>query len=485
MRRAELAIVGGLVAALVPAAARADVADAAVGDARDGLPGLGRVGVAEPPPAGWAVGWTGGYGYTEAVLGDDDAHHRAAGTLAGSVRALPALAIGLRLDGRYDKHTGGTADDGWIGDTRITARTGRAVGDRLHVGGQLVLWFPGDTPLVPTADGASAEIAGLLDYAITPSVRLAATLGGRLDRSAGSVPNADRLSDADRMALGVSDSSAVLTGLGVVMRRGTTEIYGDATWDLLVGGDAPSATESPIRVGAGARVRIADGWTARGGVEVSLSSRPPLGAMDPLVPIDPRLAISVGVTWRLGGARPAPRAEIRAVTGDDPPPPDEGGTVRGRLLAPDGTPLAGARVSAGETSTETDSDGRFELRGLPRGAVTLVVEPVPPFAGITRTVEVGDKPAVVGDVSVERELPPGQIRGVVRTTTGAAVAARVRIEPLGKSIKAGADGSFRVDVPPGSYQVVIDGPGLVAQRRKIQVEENGVTVLNVELRAER
>jgi hypothetical protein len=483
MRCIALAVV--LASALAPEALAEPAA--AIGDNRDGLPGLGRVGAAAPPPAGWAVAWTSGYGYTESVLGGgDDAHHRVGGILAASVRLAEVLAVGLRLDGRYDKHTGGESDDGWIGDTRVTLRAGRASG-RAHLGAQLVLWLPGDAPLVPTADGASGEATALLDYAVSPSLRLVANGGFRLDRSAGSVPNADRLSDADRMALGVSDASAVLLGVGAVWRSASgTEVYGEGSWDLLIGSDAPPAGESPIRIGAGVRVGIGAGWAFTGGVEASLSSRPPVGPDEALVPIEPRFALNAGLRWRFGGPAAAPRGEIREVVVDDGTAPvDDGGTVRGRILAPDGRPLVGATVTVGDVSTVTDDDGTFELEGLPPGKVTIDIGAVPPYAATTATATVGDDAIALGDISVERELPPGQIRGVVHTAAGAPVAARIRIEPIGKDMRAGKDGAFRVDVPPGKYEVVIDGPGLAAQRRRIEVAENGVTVLNVELRAEK
>ena len=46
-------------------------------------------------------------------------------------------------------------------------------------------------------------------------------------------------------------------------------------------------------------------------------------------------------------------------------------------------------------------------------------------------------------------------------------------------------GRFQVDVPPGRYRVTISAPGYQVQQRKVEVEENGVTVLNVDLRSER
>jgi len=46
-------------------------------------------------------------------------------------------------------------------------------------------------------------------------------------------------------------------------------------------------------------------------------------------------------------------------------------------------------------------------------------------------------------------------------------------------------GRFEVDVPPGRYRVTISASGYQTQQRTVDVEENGVTVLNVDLRSDR
>jgi len=48
--------------------------------------------------------------------------------------------------------------------------------------------------------------------------------------------------------------------------------------------------------------------------------------------------------------------------------------------------------------------------------------------------------------------------------------------------KTDAEGFFQIDVPPGEYEVVIEAPGYVAQRRKAQVERQGVVIVNADLR---
>jgi hypothetical protein len=105
---------------------------------------------------------------------------------------------------------------------------------------------------------------------------------------------------------------------------------------------------------------------------------------------------------------------------------------------------------------------------------------------------------VEGANTVELTLEPrpvqGQIRGLVRSLRGASVAADVSIDPESgaggavavERIRRRAEGGrFEVDVPPGRYRVTISASGYQTQQRKVDVEENGVTVLNVDLRSER
>jgi len=77
--------------------------------------------------------------------------------------------------------------------------------------------------------------------------------------------------------------------------------------------------------------------------------------------------------------------------------------------------------------------------------------------------------------------PPSQIRGVVRSFDGKAVGARIRIEPPGTETRVDDKGSFQIDVPPGSYDIVVEAAGYVTQRRRVQVEPQGVVILNADL----
>ena len=52
-------------------------------------------------------------------------------------------------------------------------------------------------------------------------------------------------------------------------------------------------------------------------------------------------------------------------------------------------------------------------------------------------------------------------------------------------MRADENGEFELEVPPGAYEVVIEANGHDVQRRRVTVEQLGVTVLNVDLRRSR
>jgi hypothetical protein len=84
------------------------------------------------------------------------------------------------------------------------------------------------------------------------------------------------------------------------------------------------------------------------------------------------------------------------------------------------------------------------------------------------------------EILLERRLPAGQLRGLVQSLAGIPLDATIWIEPTGQELRA-SQGRFETDVAPGSYRVLISMPGYITQKRTVLVEENGVTVLNVDL----
>ena len=215
---------------------------------------LGRVITAGLQPPGPTLLVSGGYGYTESVLGMGDAHHRIAGSLTLDERLLPWLDLALRLDGRYDAHVipGQATDVGLVGDPRVFVRVDHDWSGGLRVGARAGLWLPGaDAPSLD-AGALSAELLAVASY-VPPSAPVAVTanLGYRLDRSGHSAPDPATFSAGDRLALEVSAFNEVLAGVAVLVGRGRTQGFVEASADLLVGAGAPSLKASPMLVGGG------------------------------------------------------------------------------------------------------------------------------------------------------------------------------------------------------------------------------------------
>jgi hypothetical protein len=84
----------------------------------------------------------------------------------------------------------------------------------------------------------------------------------------------------------------------------------------------------------------------------------------------------------------------------------------------------------------------------------------------------------------------GQLRGLVRSFRGSAVIANVEIHRVGsaetsRQVLRAEAGRFQLDVAPGTYEVRIEAAGYESQRRRVAVERNGVTLLNVDLKVAR
>jgi uncharacterized membrane protein len=85
------------------------------------------------------------------------------------------------------------------------------------------------------------------------------------------------------------------------------------------------------------------------------------------------------------------------------------------------------------------------------------------------------------EVSMSPAGDSGQLRGLVRSFDGQGLGAKITVEPGGHHVQAGDDGAFTLEVPPGSYTVLIEAEGYATQRRKVNVGRDGVVVLNVDM----
>jgi hypothetical protein len=477
----------------LPCPSRADVDNEGIGTSPTALPGLTRVAAAGTFRPGLALALSSGYGYTESVLVSNDSHHRAMGTLALSYRPVEGFAAALKLDGRFDSHSGdestadGSTDDGWVGDPRILVRFGRDLSPAFRLGAQATVWLPGSEAPSIVGDAISGDLLAMAS--VQPgggASTLHLNAGFRLDNSAKSVDMPAKLSRSDRLALGLSSSNAVLVGAGWEMKMDRLAVLAEASWDVLIGEDAPGALESPIRLGAGIRYALGPTLALQVAAEVSPSARPDLEMVEPgvLIPIEPRFEMLLGLTYRPAERIAAPIAVVSPkIVETRPPPPagDKPGKVTGTVKTADGAPVSGARVKVGDQELASAADGSFSLAGLGAGSLPVAVTAEGyKDAASSAVVRAGQTTHV--DVVVERNLPAGQVRGVVQSFGGQALVATIKIQPGGQTVQSSAGGEFEIDLAPGAYTVTISAPGHVDQQRKVKVELNGVTILNVDLR---
>jgi hypothetical protein len=243
-----------------------------------------------------------------------------------------------------------------------------------------------------------------------------------------------------------------------------------------LGSDGTSIAQAPMRLSAGVRYWPEPSLHLELLGGVSPSSRPAIAPELPLYPIEPRvwLHASLGLYLHRPQTRPPP---VRLPA---PAPPVATGALAGSVRNVAGAPVAGARIEVGEAAAASSELGTFALDELRVRRAGVKVE-AEGYLPATLEVEIAPGREIRLDVVLMRALPAGQIRGTVRSLDGTPLVATIRIDPLGLSLQSELDGTFVVDVMPGAYTIGIDAAGYGSQQRPVVVEENGVTVIIVDL----
>lgn len=166
------------------------------------------------------------------------------------------------------------------------------------------------------------------------------------------------------------------------------------------------------------------------------------------------------------------------------------GQIHGTVRAGE-RPVAEAHVTAiiGDTkvSATTNASGVYELSGLAAGLYHVVCS-AKGYRGAEAEVRVEAGAAVAQDFSLTTaETASGRIVGVVRSSTGAALAkASVAAQGNGVEVRVtcSEDGSYRlVDLPPGQYLVAAGLSGYETVKQEVKVEAGQSTTANFELKA--
>jgi hypothetical protein len=172
-----------------------------------------------------------------------------------------------------------------------------------------------------------------------------------------------------------------------------------------------------------------------------------------------------------------------------------GATLEGRVLTPDGSPAAGARVIvldqpaeaglglAGRPETLADSEGHYQLGGLSKGD-RKVHAGLPEFQPARRQIQVQE-----GVNQLDLRLGKGfEVSGRVSGPEGPVAGAALRLLPLDtteapSSAASGPDGAFRFKaVAAGRYRVQTEKPGYASDADEIQIAGTSVTGLDIRLK---
>ena len=458
-----------------------------------------------------------GYGRRGGLLGGKHVLNRFTGSVAISYAPLDGLMIGFETDGRLDKHSGiGAAEQGLVGDPRLFLRGSKTL-RAVALGAQLSVLIPGKDAPSFVFPATTVEARALASFAAGPAT-VSVNAGFRLDRTYKSLVDADgdpvsqdSFVREDQVSLGISKYNAGVAGVHAYIPFGKAYIGAEGSADFFIGSETGKEKPGPtIRGGLSGGYQLADRISAFAYVEGSKIGKISLAAnaanLIPLVPYETTFTVGLGVLASFGGPSGSDKkfsvvANKQCQHPDDPqannpadrdcpPKVQKKATLIGLVNDDAGQPVVGAKVEVKVAdkigSAVTDSKGTFSIGDLPLGDSQLSIE-----------VD-GKKPVTIGQVLVEGEnkpatftletiLPPGELRGVVRSqANGKPLAAKIIVAATAttaaQTTKTEADGTFAVALPPGTYSATVTADGMSPQILEVVIEANGVAIKNVDLR---
>lgn len=152
----------------------------------------------------------------------------------------------------------------------------------------------------------------------------------------------------------------------------------------------------------------------------------------------------------------------------------------------DGAPIPNASVVVGPARAVTDGSGRARIEGVSAGPVSIEVEAESFLPQTESAVVVAGLTAdVTAQMLPASKRVPATLSGRVRSArTGAPTAAVLNIPRLSLNAKVDPKGSFSLQIPGGTYTVIISAPGHVSQTKSVTVRDAEQAIFNVDLVAE-
>ena len=142
--------------------------------------------------------------------------------------------------------------------------------------------------------------------------------------------------------------------------------------------------------------------------------------------------------------------------------------------------LVGYRLMFGSRAQSANGAGELSAANKPASAPKPSAQAA---AAADPTLEASAAATLAAQSADAQASKPlvGQIRGNIRSFKGAPLRAAVVVSPGDQRLSTSADGKFSLEVPAGHYSVHLSAPGYKPQTRDVVVDEDGITVLNVEL----
>ena len=250
-----------LTLALLAAPVRADASELPAGGSLAGVRGLLRVAAAANQPAGTiSLGTEAGFYWMPEMLAGGQDHSRLVNSL--TVAFTPWRYIEAALSARVvsDSSSGGAAGDELqvaVGDPRLVVKGGGEVGAGVSVGAAVDLRFLAGAGYFESAASATSALFSLLagwqgDPGIPLGIHL--NVGFRYDGSSSLVSDPSQLSEAQRLAIGLSSFHQVVSRLGVEVTTRYVGPFLEISLENLVGSGAPGFSDHPRYVSGGLRV---------------------------------------------------------------------------------------------------------------------------------------------------------------------------------------------------------------------------------------
>jgi hypothetical protein len=483
----------------VPVAARAS--PFVHGSTMSAQPGVVRTLSANPSvPGSWVVSLGGTYGWDPSVLVEGDTRQLTVARLAVGYAPWRFLQVGLSIDTSLEGYAlPGPSNDtivvGTLGDPRVSLRTGWEVGAGVSLGALVDVLFPsGAGSFSFEGDSISPSVMALFSFEPERApIALHFNIGYSHDRSIHMIGDAASLTSAQLLLSGASSAMHVLdVGLAFEGRIGPAALYVEGLGALTV---ADGIDHSWAVVGLGSRFYLGPDDAVQLLVGMDFQVAPADVAPDPSTATvwraPPTLNVHLGAAFRLPVRRVAGAgaADAAGEEGSPAPPAEpERGRIAGTIRCGDASCGPTTRVRIAETGASAiapdDETGAFTTPELPAGPYTLEVTADGVVAQSRPVVVVAGQTARA-DVSLTRAetREASGIRARITDFQGQPVQATIRIPALGLELQSGADGSFETEAAPGQYEIIVSARGYGTQHSRITVPDEGMVVMNIELRS--